>query len=130
MSELPKPGALLFAKDLERMAAFYEQVAGLPVKVRAEGRIVLESPHYMLVLHALPQIVADNLIIASPPLRRTDVPIKLIFPVASLALVHTLSPMLGGGVESEEAEWVGPGFRACEGYDPEGNLVQWREPLA
>lgn len=130
MSELPKPGASLFVKDLERMAAFYEQVAGLPLKVRAEGRIVLEAAHYLLVLHALPQIVADNLVISSPPLRRTDVPVKLIFPVASLALVHTLSPMFGGGVEGEESHWVGPGFRACEGYDPEGNLVQWREPLA
>jgi hypothetical protein len=130
MSELPKAGALLFAKDLERMASFYEQVAGLTVKARVEGRVVLESAHYSLVLHALPQIVADNLTITSPPMRRTDVPVKLIFPVASLALVHTLSPMLGGGVDSESAEWIGPGFRACEGFDPEGNLVQWREPLA
>lgn len=130
MSELPKPGALLFAKDLERMAAFYEQVAGLPVKVRAEGRIVLESAHFSLVLHALPHIVADNLVIASPPLRRTDVPMKLMLPVASLALVHALSPMLGGGMEGEESQWIGPGFRAGEGFDPEGNLVQWREPLA
>jgi hypothetical protein len=70
------------------------------------------------------------LTIASPPLRRTDVPVKLIFPVASLGLVQALSPMLGGGVESEEFQWVGPGFRACEGFDPEGNLIQWREPLA
>lgn len=124
-----KAGAVLFAKDLDRLAQFYEQLADLPLIVRQADLTVLESETFQLVLHGLPEVISANLVITSPPLRRDDVPVKLVFPTSSLARVRTLAPSLGGGLDAPQDEWQGPYFRACDGYDPEGNVIQWREPL-
>ncbi|MFF7709239.1 hypothetical protein [Pseudomonas sp. NPDC007930] len=124
-----KAGAVLFAKDLAGLALFYEQVAGFTTVVRLDDRIVLETDHFQLVLHGLPAVIAQNLQIEQPPLRRDDVAVKLVFPTPSLARVRVLARTLGGGLDEPLEEWQGPYFRACDGFDPEGNVLQWREPL-
>lgn len=124
-----KAGAVLFAKDPDALALFYEQVAGFTLQVRREGRVVLETEHFQLVLHGLPPVIAQNLAIDQPPVRRDDIPVKLVFTTPSLARVRLLARTLGGELDGPEEEWQGPYFRACDGFDPEGNVVQWREPL-
>lgn len=34
---------------------------------------------------------------------------------------------LGGHIKPAAAEWSARGFRACDGHDPEGNVLQVRE---
>ncbi len=126
----PKSGAVLFAKDLPRVASFYEELLGLPVVVADGEKIVLESAEFLLVVHAVPREVAESISITSPPELRTDVPIKLFFPVASLAEARVKASCLGGALYPSQKEWGGKGFRACDGYDPEGNIVQFRESAA
>lgn len=70
MSSLPKPGAVLFAKDLPRMAEFYVGVAGLLVTHSEPELIVLESPAQQLILHGIPKHIAKTITISSPPTRR------------------------------------------------------------
>lgn len=123
----PKSGAVLFAKDLPRVAKFYQEVLGLSVVVADGGKIVLGSDGFLLVVHAVPQEVADSITITSPPELRTGVPVKLFFPVASLAEARAKASALGGTLYPSDREWRGKGFRACDGYDPEGNIVQLRE---
>lgn len=127
MSVHPKPGAVLFGKDLPRLARFYSQVANLNITLEESRLIVLESASFQLVLHALPPAVANKLVIASPPQLRTDVPVKLVFPVASLTLARQQASELGGGLNPSEQQWQARNFSACDGFDPEGNVVQWRE---
>lgn len=91
------------------------------------GKVVLESAEFLLVVHAIPKEIADSISIASPPELRTNVPIKLFFPVASLAEARDKAASLGGALYPSDKEWGGRGFRACDGYDPEGNIVQLRE---
>jgi len=47
--------------------------------------------------------------------------------VASLAEARAEAPSLGGALYPSDREWEGKGFRACDGYDPEGNILQLRE---
>lgn len=125
--ELPKHGAVLFAKDLPRVAAFYRELLGMTKTVNENRLIVLESATYQLVIHAIPKKTADRLIITTPPERRADLPTKLVFAVASLAQVRAAAVALGGQVDDASAEFTARGFTACDGFDPEGNVLQFRQ---
>jgi predicted enzyme related to lactoylglutathione lyase len=127
MSNLPKSGAVLFAKDLPRVAKFYEGVAGLSVVHSEAEVIVLESPGQQLVLHGLPARVALAIQIGSPPKLRTDTAVKLVFAVASIAQARADAVAFGGEVNAQKKEFAARGFRACDGHDPEGNVIQFRE---
>lgn len=131
MPTQPRLGAVIYAKNVARLARFYEQLCGLPV-VAAEGdHVVLGAGPVELVIHAIPKRVAQGIQIQDPPEAREDTPIKLVFAVPSLADVRTAAPALGGSLGPVKREWDWParGFRACDGLDPEGNVVQFRQAL-
>ncbi|MCY1406333.1 hypothetical protein D9M71_215950 [compost metagenome] len=102
----------------------------MPAVLRQNDLIVLESDAFQLVIHPIPPAVARSITITVPPLRRTDVAMKLVFPVASLAQARLQAPSLGGAVDALDKEWQARNFRACDGFDPEGNVVQFRESLS
>ncbi len=127
MADPQKPGAVLFAKDISRVAKFYAGVIPMTVTLERPDLIVLQSAQSQLVVHPLPPEIAESIEIADPPKRRTDLPTKLIFPVASLAEARAKAPALGGALNPPGKEFAARGFRACDGHDPEGNVVQFRE---
>jgi hypothetical protein len=57
MPGIPKPGAVVFAKDLERVARFYEQMFSLSVTLAESSHVVLESADMQLVIHAIPESI-------------------------------------------------------------------------
>ena len=124
---LPKPGAVIFAKNIERIAKFYEGVALLAVVHAEPDHVVLESDAIQLVIHGIPKAIADSITITQPPAVREDTPIKLFFPVPSLADARARAAALGGHLNPSQKEWQARGFRACDGHDPEGNVVQLRQ---
>ncbi|MES2949634.1 MAG: VOC family protein [Pseudomonadota bacterium] len=126
MSKHPKPGAVVFAKDLACLAKFYAELLSMAVVRSAPDHVVLESPHIQLVIHAIPEQVARAIVITSPPERRTETPIKLLFPVDSLSNARATAARLGGALNPPEHEWDAAGVRACDGHDPEGNVLQLR----
>jgi predicted enzyme related to lactoylglutathione lyase len=127
MSNAAQAGAVIFAKDLHRVATFYEQLLGLPAVHSEPDHIVLASAQGELVIHAIPKRIADSIDIAVPPQRRTETPIKLYFFVASLEEARARASALGGELNPPQGEWAARGFRACDGHDPEGNVLQLRE---
>jgi predicted enzyme related to lactoylglutathione lyase len=127
MSKIPKPGAVLFAKDVARVARFYEELAGLAVVHADHEIVVLESDRQQLVVHGIPKQIADVIEIESPPKRRVDMPVKLTFGVVSIAGVRARAVALGGELNPARKQIEARGFRACDGHDPEGNVVQFRE---
>ncbi len=94
-----RAGAVVYAKDPARVAAFYEGPA-----------------------------IAASIVIETPPERRQDTPIKLVLPVSSLQAVRMAAARLGGALNAPEREWAWRGWRFCDGHDPEGNVVQFRQP--
>jgi len=127
MPSTAKPGAVVFVKGLERLAKFYEQLLSLSVTHAESDHVVLESENLELVIHAIPSHIASAITITEPPEVREETPIKLFFPVASLPEARSAASRLGGQVNSSQREWEARGFRACDGYDPEGNVFQLRQ---
>jgi catechol 2,3-dioxygenase-like lactoylglutathione lyase family enzyme len=127
MSSHAKPGVVLFAKDLPAVARFYEGLVSMLVVAAEHDHVILESGGFQLVVHAIPAEIAESIEITSPPVRRGEAPAKLILPVASLASARAAASMLGGELDPAEAEWELGGDRVCDGIDPEGNVVQFRE---
>lgn len=128
VTPLPKAGAVLFAKDPGGVARFYRELLALQVTYADDGVIVLESSAQQLVIHAVPKSVAAAITITAPPRRRDNSAVKLVFPVESIAEARRKAPTLGGGIDPARKAFVARGFRACDGHDPEGNVIQLREP--
>ncbi|TDV72433.1 hypothetical protein EC915_101579 [Pseudomonas sp. LP_7_YM] len=89
--------------------------------------IVLEFATYQLVIHAVAKKIAEGLVIATPPERRANLPTKLVLPVKNLAQARAAAVALGGQVDDASAEFTARGFTACDGFDPEGNVLQFRQ---
>jgi hypothetical protein len=59
-----------------------------------------------------------------PARRRTEVPIKLAFPVGSIDDVRVRAGAFGGLVDPPDTHWLFGGLRRCDGVDPEENVIQ------
>jgi predicted enzyme related to lactoylglutathione lyase len=118
---------VLFAQDPKRVAHFYEVVAGMKVTHAAADIIVLESQDHQLMVHPIPPRIAATIEITMPPKRRTRSAVKLVFAVQSIAAARRLAPGLGGRLNPAQRMFEARGFRACDGHDPEGNVIQFRE---
>jgi len=59
-------GAVLYAKDMHRVAAFYAEVLGLHPVNRDEEHVVLESRGFQLVVLRIPSRIASTIEIAVP----------------------------------------------------------------
>ena len=122
-------GAVLYAKDLQRLVAFYAAVTGLDVQSVQKGFAVLGGEPSRLVIVRIPKHIADAIDIATPPERREETPIKLAFSVDDIAGVRNRAAELGGILDAVEREWEFEGARVCDGHDPEGNVFQVRKAV-
>lgn len=122
-----KPGAVIFAKDISTMASFYEQVFSMQVKINDPDKVMLESEWFSVVIHGIPLEISQDIVISAPPKVRETTPIKLYLPVNSIVEARAKASKLGGKVKPENCEWRASNFIACDGFDPEGNVVQLRQ---
>jgi predicted enzyme related to lactoylglutathione lyase len=119
-------GAVLYAKNLALVQEFYQAVLSLEIESAEKDHVVLASPTFQLVILAVPEHIASSIDIESPPRRRTETPIKLVFEVASISTARAVALLHGGELLPPEREWNFHGYRVCDGQDPEGNVVQFR----
>ncbi|WP_068634597.1 VOC family protein [Thauera butanivorans] len=127
---MPTPfvaGAVVYAKDVPRISTFYSELAGLSIAHSEPGYVVLESAGFQLVIVAIPAHIAASLEVTVPPQRRENTAIKLVLAVPSIARARLVAPSLGGGLNPAEREWQFQGSCVCDGHDPEGNVVQFRQ---
>ena len=85
MSGPAHSGLLVFAKELDRLAHFYESVLGLSRLKDSEELIVLQGQDIQLLVHAIPPHIASGIQISSPPRRREDTALKFFFTVPSIS---------------------------------------------
>jgi predicted enzyme related to lactoylglutathione lyase len=119
-------GAVLYAKDLHRLVEFYSAVAGLDVQAIQDGFAVLGDESSQFVIVRIPKRIADSISIATPPERREDTPVKLVFAVEDIAIARSRAAERGGAMNAAEREWEFEGVKVCDGHDPEGNVFQLR----
>ncbi len=120
-------GAVVYVKHLDRTLAFYAALTGLAPVQREPTWVQLGDAPFHLVLHRIGDEIAATIDIASPPERRADTPLKLAFPVPSIAAARQAAAALGGTVDGVEREWRFGDETVCDGHDPEGNVFQLRE---
>lgn len=113
-------GPVVFVNDLERMTRFYADGIGLVVLAERNqpGWVELDAGDTTLGLHAIPDEIARQIQISSPPEARSETPIKLLFETADLAQART-HLTAHGAVMFEPSAWG-----SCDGLDPEGNVFQ------
>lgn len=131
MSGPARNGLFLYARNLERLAGFYQSLLAMSRVHASAELVVLQIPasDMQLVIHAIPVPIAATITITSPPVRREDTAVKFFLTVPSLPEARTLAASLGGKVYAEQWQWQGPGFVVANACDPEGNIFQLRESL-
>jgi predicted enzyme related to lactoylglutathione lyase len=121
------PGTVIFTHDKERLARFYQALSGWAVTASDDVITVLRSEHAELVLHRIPAEYGGAPDHDAPAPAREDSYLKPFFPVESLQGAREAAAQHGGRLRPAEDEWGARGFRACEGVDPDGNVIQCRE---
>ncbi len=119
----------MFAKDVPTVAAFYRDVFSIDVLETETTHVLLGSEAFELTVHAIPPEIAAEIVIGDPPSRREDNATKLVLPVTSIAEARVIASALGGVIDPESRVWEFRGMRACDGHDPEGNVIQVREQV-
>jgi predicted enzyme related to lactoylglutathione lyase len=127
VADVAHAGAVLYAKNVQRLVAFYAAVAGLTVRKSRGDYVILDSAVFQLVILQIPKQIADSIVIEEPPVRRERAAIKLVLFVASIKDARLAASALGGELNSVEREWEFEGHKVCDGHDPEGNVFQLRE---
>jgi predicted enzyme related to lactoylglutathione lyase len=121
-------GLVVFAKDKKRVSAFYQQALGLAVQESDASHDLLRGHGYEVVVHTIARKYAAGITIATPPQPREETPFKPTFVVASLTVVRSAVEATGGYLKPESVAWHFRGHKVLDGWDPEGNVVQFKEP--
>src|SRR5690349_493064 len=109
--------AMIYVKDLPRMAAFYSEMLGL--KRTDDGGhdswVEFDAGGARFALHAIPADIARKIDISSPPRPREQDPVKLFFQVESVEAER--ARLTAAGVTMVQRPWG-----SWDGIDPEGNI--------
>ena len=110
--------AMIYVKDLSRMEAFYAGTLRLkPVEAtRLANWVEFEAGPAGFSLHAIPEHIARQIQISSPPQPREQTALKLSFEVDDVAAERERLQSLG--VTILDRPWG-----AYDLVDPEGNVV-------
>lgn len=125
-------GIAIYAVDTERLVAFYRTLLGLVEVDRGPTFVTLAGSEEVggeLSIVAIPEHIAAGIAIASPPVVQEDAAIKPVLLVDSLDAVVADVTRLGGGTQDPATAWSFRGLRRLDGFDPEGNVVQFAERI-
>lgn len=123
----PIQSLVIFAKNKKRVSAFYRRTLGLSASEEQPSHDLLVGPGIELVIHAIPRQYATDIVITRPPQVREDTPLKPVFVVPDLDAVRAAAKAAGGFLKPAEAAWEIRGHTVLDGWDPEGNVLQFRQ---
>ncbi len=126
--EVRQQGLVVFAKNKKKVSAFYQATLELEVRESASSHDLLQGRGHEVVVHSIPRKYASGITIAKPPQPRDETPFKPTFIVASLAAVRDAVEKTGGFLKPDSAAWRFRGHVVLDGWDPEGNIVQFKSP--
>lgn len=122
-------GAVLYAADVASLSAFYVAIAGFRVLHAVPEYVRLSIDAFELVLLSTADARAAGSPNNTPPAPRTQVAFKPVFVVADLAAARVVARNHGGRHDPVTDEWRFEQFTVCDGVDPEGNVLQLRQPI-
>jgi predicted enzyme related to lactoylglutathione lyase len=124
---LPLQGLVIFAKNKELVSSFYQQALGLKLEESDKTHELLVGQGHEVVVHAISKAYANSIEIASPPVPRDETPMKPTFVVEDLEVVRSAAKATGGFLKPLKQAWKFRGFVVLDGWDPEGNIVQFKQ---
>jgi hypothetical protein len=127
MSYGSRTGAVLFATNVNRVAAFYAVMLDLAEVDRDDDHILLASSGFQLVVHRIIGAGSAARDVTAPPSRRATAAFKPVFFVPSISRLRGIAGAQGGVIEPPGQEWSFNGVTVCDAVDPEGNVIQFRE---
>lgn len=123
---MSQQGLVVFAKNKKRVSAFYQQTLGLDLAETGTSHDLLRGHDYEVVVHTIPRKYAASMTISKPPVPREDTPFKPTF-VVSLEAVRSAAQATGGYLKPDSGAWHFRGHVVIDGWDPEGNIVQFKQ---
>ena len=121
---------VIYAKDVAKVAAFYQRTLGLSV-IEAEPKfVVVGDAQREIAVVRMPEARARATLISDPPQVREDTALKFSFLVDDFERVYREAAAAGGGTKRVNATWGWRGQLHLDGHDPEGNVVQFRKAEA
>lgn len=124
-------GAVIYAKSLDVMTRFYQgigyQLADQSAEESADFCLLTTGESELYVIQ-IPDAIAGNIEISKPAELRSSTPIKLMFRVDSIVATAELINALGGRIDRGQARWEMGDYFVQDAVDPEGNILQLREP--
>ncbi len=120
-------GLVVFAKNIKRVSAFYRETLSLATEESDSSHELLRGSGYEIVVHAIPRKYAAQIKIAKPVEPRDETPFKPTFVVADLEVVRAAAVSTGGYLKPAEGAWHFRGCTVIDGWDPEGNIVQFKQ---
>lgn len=121
-------GAVLYAKDLEKLKAFYLAIGGtLTDGIDGEFAAISNADTELIILQA-PQKIASQIAIEDPPVVRSAAPLKPIVCITSIADVLEKLPRIGGRPVPGSKQWKFRQYFVLDIVDAEGNVVQLWQP--
>jgi catechol 2,3-dioxygenase-like lactoylglutathione lyase family enzyme len=127
--QAPTVSAVLFVKDLRKVATFYATALAMGVVASDEHHFVLNCEGFELIVHQIPKAIADTIVLEEPPARRVSGAIRLDYPVGNIEECRRAARALGGAIDEKPPDWADPGAKFFFGYDPEGNQFGVRPAL-
>ncbi|MCH9672223.1 MAG: hypothetical protein K0U93_12310 [Gammaproteobacteria bacterium] len=115
-------GTVIYAKELRRLVDFYSMFGFATKTEHPREYAVLSDGHSELNVVQIPDAIAVNISIRTPPIIRADTPIKLIVSVPCLESA-LLEVQANGGLTPNET-WEFQGRMTEDVIDPEGNVLQ------
>jgi predicted enzyme related to lactoylglutathione lyase len=123
----PLQGLCIFAKNVKQVSLFYQQALGLKVQASDTTHDLLVGQDHEVVVHAISKAYAQSIEIESPPKCRDDAAMKPTFVVDDLEVVRAAAKANGGYLKPMKQAWRIRGYVVLDGWDPEGNVVQFKQ---
>lgn len=121
-------GAVLYAKDLKKLKAFYLAIGGnLTDGVDGEFAAISNTDTELIILQ-VPEKIASLIAIEDPPVVRSTTPLKPIIGTMSIADVLEKLPESGGRPVPGMKQWKFRQYLVQDIVDAEGNVVQLWQP--
>ena len=122
-----QPGLVVFAKNKKRVSAFYQGTLDLQVEESESSHDRLRGHGYEVIVHSIPRKYAAGIEIAKPAVPRELTAFKPTFVVADLEAVRVAAEKTGGNLKPAAGAWHFRGCTVLDGWDPEGNIVQFKQ---